>query len=220
MILRMNESYFEPEWPLPPNVRALVTTRLGGVSTGAYDSNNLALHVDDDPLLVLQNRESLKVLSGVRRWAWLNQTHSSTVVTSEESLVSALEADASITSCSGVAAVVMTADCVPILLCDSAGSQVAAVHAGWRGFLRGVLNHTIERFSAPVYDLTAYIGPAISRTHFEVGIEVIEAFDDYSRKYFSKPLEDEFFEENRSKRFQLDLMSVVRELLLLSLIHI
>ena len=171
-----------PQWPAPPHILALSTTRLGGVSEQPYNSFNLARHVGDDPLAVTQNRELLQsqLPMGVLV-QWLNQVHGTGVLqaTAESALADshpAAEADACWTTSIGVACAVLTADCLPVLLCDREGRYVAAVHAGWRGLLAGVLDATISASPVASSTLMAWLGPCIGEHAFEVGEEVRDAF--------------------------------------------
>ena len=174
-------SCFVPDWPTPKNVRSLITTRIGGVSQGAYASLNLGQHVGDDVLAVAANREHVLALlasEAAGAPAWLNQVHGTRVV--DAALVSASdqppEADAAFARTAGAVCTVMTADCLPVLFCDAAGSVVAAAHAGWRGLLSGVLEETVAAMNVPGRELLAYLGPAIGPQAFEVGDEVRSAF--------------------------------------------
>lgn len=174
--ISMSSDWIVPEWPAPPQVRSLLTTRHGGVSRGAYASLNLGDHVGDDPLAVAENRRRLASRLDTSP-VWLNQVHG-TLVLDAGQLPSALrpEADASFTRRPGVACAVMTADCLPVLLCDKAGSVVAAAHAGWRGLHAGILERTVAAMACPGEELLAYLGPAIGAQAFEVGDEVRTAF--------------------------------------------
>ncbi|MDX2319417.1 MAG: peptidoglycan editing factor PgeF [Moritella sp.] len=170
----------QPNWPAPSNVKALSTTRLGGVSHAPYAGLNLGLHVQDNSALVWQNRQLLMTAADLPQQPyWLNQTHSTEVVSlvgqphNAEQLPAA---DASVTMMTGQVCLVMTADCLPLLICDKAGSQVAAIHAGWRGLLDGVIENTIAKLSATPADLLVWLGPAISQAHFQVGSDVRDAF--------------------------------------------
>jgi YfiH family protein len=163
-----------PDWPLPKGVHAVTSTRVGGVSTGQYRGLNLGAHVGDDPRHVAENRAVIKDMAAMPSApVWLNQTHSSDVVTLSEPMTSIIDADASYTGSAGVVCCVMTADCLPILLCAQSGNAVAAVHAGWRGLADGIVEKSVALFGEPV---TAWIGPAIGPTAFEVGEEVVRAF--------------------------------------------
>jgi YfiH family protein len=164
-----------PDWPVPEWVRAFTTTRRGGVSLPPYDSLNLGDHVGDDPIAVAENRRRLIEGAGLPAEPhWLNQVHGTCAV--EAAILGAgCEADASHTSVPGVVCAVLTADCLPVLLCDARGRQVAAVHAGWRGLLNGVIEQTLTAMGPPG-ELLAWLGPAIGDQAFEVGEEVREAF--------------------------------------------
>ncbi|MCC6075968.1 peptidoglycan editing factor PgeF [Pseudomonas sp. GCM10022188] len=162
-----------PDWPAPAGVRACVTTRRGGVSAAPFDALNLGDHVGDDPLAVAENRRRLQALLGCRA-AWLDQVHGVAVVEADPNRV--LEADASWSATPGVACTVMTADCLPVLFCDRAGTRVAAVHAGWRGLVAGVLEASVAALGCPADQVLAWLGPAIGPQAFEVGAEVREAF--------------------------------------------
>ena len=174
-----------PDWRAPARVRALVTTRHGGVSRAPYDALNLGLHTGDEREDVLANRRALGALAGHARFAWLEQVHANTVVDAAR-VADALDAgesppraDASLTDEPGVACVVMVADCMPVLFCDEHGRAVGAAHAGWRGLAAGVLERTAEavaRKAGPGARVHAYLGPAIGPDAFEVGRDVFDAF--------------------------------------------
>lgn len=163
-----------PNWPAPANVRAMQTTRLGGASKPPYDSLNFGLHVNDNPIHVAQNRQLLSEFLP-REPVWLNQVHGIHVV--DAAIANCVpEADASFTTQKNVVCVTMTADCLPILLCDSAGTVVAAVHAGWRSLCDGVIESTLKQMPANPQDIMAWLGPAIGPNAFEVGGEVRTQF--------------------------------------------
>ncbi len=167
----------QPRWPAPTNVSACCTTRVGGVSAVPYDSLNLALHVGDDAARVSANRERLREQLGLpAEPCWMNQTHGIRAVTLEQD--SERDADAAITRRAGMVAVVMTADCLPILICNRSGTEVAAVHAGWRGLQAGVIQSTLDAMKSSSEELMAWIGPGIAQPCFEVGDEVRAAFGD------------------------------------------
>lgn len=166
----------EPDWPAPPRVRALATTRRGGVGRGPYDSLNLGTHVGDDAEVVAENRRRL----GVRLPAdpmWLEQVHG-TEVAEHGVGPGVVRADACVARAPGAVCAVLTADCLPVLFCDQAGSVVAAAHAGWRGLVGGVLERTVEAMGVAPDSLIAWLGPAIGPGRFEVGGEVRSAFVD------------------------------------------
>lgn len=178
--MALNESFILPEWPVPKNVRALTTTRLGGVSTFPYDSFNLGSHVGDSPCHVQQNRNKLAAACDLpsNRLQWLHQVHG-TVACEAQSDGVVREADACYTRIRHTVCVIMTADCLPILFCDKLGRQVAAVHAGWRGLATGVIEATLATFPKPL-NVSAWLGPAIGPSAFEVGHDVIDAFTSQS----------------------------------------
>ena len=171
----MNPSsdWLTPDWPAPASVRACVTTRAGGVSLPPFDSLNLGDHVEDAPLAVAANRQVLVDALGCRP-AWLQQVHSADVVEADSRCVPT--ADASWTATPGTACAVLTADCLPALFCDRAGTRVAAAHAGWRGLAGGVLENTVAALGSDPAELLVWLGPAIGPQSFEVGAEVREAF--------------------------------------------
>lgn len=174
--MALNESFILPEWPVPSNVRALATTRLGGVSLPPYDSFNLGCHVGDSPGHVLKNRNKLATQCELpdNSLQWLNQVHG-TVACEACPDGRVREADACYTRIQHIACVIMTADCLPILFCDKLGRQVAAAHAGWRGLASGVIETTLATFPKPL-NVSAWLGPAIGSSAFEVGDDVVEAF--------------------------------------------
>lgn len=169
-----NLIFITPNWPAPPNVKAMQTTRIGGVSQGAYTSLNLGEHVNDDPLAVAHNRQLLSpYLPGEP--VWMNQVHGVVIIDAANS--GCLEnADGAFTTHTDVVCVTMTADCLPVLLCDKAGTVVAAVHAGWRGLCDGVIEAAIAKMPAKPEDILAWLGPAIGPNAFEVGDDVREQF--------------------------------------------
>ena len=168
--------FIAADWPAPAQVHACVSTRHGGCSAAPRDSLNLAQHVGDDPAAVARNRRILAAALGLpAEPAWLDQVHGCAVVEARcDGIVRT--GDAAYTSAPGVVCAVMTADCLPVLLTDRAGTQVAAVHCGWRGLAAGVLAATVARFACPGTELIAWLGPAISQRAFEVGPEVRAAF--------------------------------------------
>ncbi|HEU0188993.1 MAG TPA: peptidoglycan editing factor PgeF [Gallionella sp.] len=163
-----------PDWPAPLNVRALQTTRKGGLSTAPYDSLNLGDHVGDEALTVARNRVLLNHLLPSEP-VWLEQAHGTLVANADDA--SCLpQADACIARHRASVCVVMTADCLPVLLCDVQGSVVGAAHAGWKGLAAGVIESTVQAMNVSPHNLMAWLGPAISQDAFEVGEEVRAAF--------------------------------------------
>jgi len=163
-----------PDWPAPANVKALQTTRVGGVCSAPYDSLNLGEHVGDAPLAVARNRILLnKYLPSEP--VWLKQMHG-TVVANADMASCLPQADACIARHSAAVCVVMTADCLPVLLCDREGTVVAAAHAGWKGLAAGVIEATVQAMETAPADIIVWLGPAISQEAFEVGDEVRALF--------------------------------------------
>ena len=166
-------NWLTPDWPAPASVRACVTTREGGVSEAPFDSLNLGDHVDDRPEAVAENRRRLTEHFSIQP-VWLQQVHGITVVHADPGIVAT--ADASWTATPGIACAAMTADCLPALFCNRAGTRVAAAHAGWRGLAAGVLEATLDSLDVPADEVLVWLGPAIGPKAFEVGPEVREVF--------------------------------------------
>ncbi|WP_028449571.1 peptidoglycan editing factor PgeF [Chitinibacter tainanensis] len=167
-------AFYTPNWPAPARVRALQTTRLGGHSLPPYASLNLGQHVGDDPQQVAANRAIVAAACGSQP-RWLNQVHGVAVVDAAE-ITQPVDADASYSRALGVVSVVMTADCLPLLFCDRAGTVVASAHAGWRGLCNGVIEATVAKMACPASEILVWLGPAIGPNAFEVGDEVRAAF--------------------------------------------
>jgi YfiH family protein len=171
--------WIKPDWPAPANIKAFTTTREGGVSQAPYGSLNLAAHVGDNPRHVAENREILRSTAQLPEPPrWLNQTHS-TIAVATEQWEPGIEADAIFSTQANQLCTVMTADCLPVLLCNQAGDKVAAIHAGWRGLLNGIIENTVQALNAPGETILGWLGPAIGPKQFEVGREVYQAFVDY-----------------------------------------
>jgi polyphenol oxidase len=165
-----------PEWPVPASVRALSTTRTGGVSEGCWRSLNLGDHVQDDAAAVSENRRILvREASLPSEPFWLRQVHGC-VVADTTGNETACEADASWSDRPGQVCAVMTADCLPVLFANRSGTRVAAAHAGWRGLAAGVLEQVVGRFADEPGEIVAWLGPAIGPEAFEVGDELRDAF--------------------------------------------
>ncbi|MGL1102291.1 peptidoglycan editing factor PgeF [Vibrio vulnificus] len=163
-----------PNWPAPKNVKALSSTRQGGYSTGVYAGLNLGTHVGDDFSIVMRNRQWLAEQAQMPSAPiWLNQTHSTTVIEATGPTEVILDADGVFTHSSDVVCSAMTADCLPVLITNTSGTQVAAVHAGWRGLAGGIVEEALRHFSQ---DVLIWLGPAIGPQAFEVGDDVVEAF--------------------------------------------
>lgn len=197
------------DWPAPAHVRAGTTLRHPGDSRGPYSSFNLGSHVGDDPALVAKNRDALREgLALPADPCWLQQVHGTEVVgLSPDGESRVITADGSFTRHSAVVCAVLTADCLPVLLSDRQGREVAAVHAGWRGLQAGVLQQAVAKMSAPPNDLLAWFGPAISQAHFEVGEEVRRGFID------QLPENDAAFIPGRAGRWMADLYGLAKNVL-------
>lgn len=196
-------AWLEPDWPAPAWVGAASSTRLGGQSQGPYASLNLGDHVGDGPELVETNRLLLEQTLGLPATpGWLKQVHGCRVRTSSNE---AQEADAAWSNRPGEVCVVMTADCLPVLLCDAEGTQVAAVHAGWRGLCDGVIEATLARFAANPSEILAWLGPAIGPGAFEVGPEVRAAFCSRDTEASTA------FMPGRGDRWLMDIFALARQ---------
>ena len=179
--------YLIPDWPAPARVKAYTTTRSGGCSLAPYDSFNLSFAVGDEATAVSSNRQQLiQELELKQSPHWLVQTHSNLVLPLHKKSLptdSPITADASFSREANQICVVLTADCLPILLCDHHGTVVAAIHAGWRGLLNRIIESTIKALDVPGNRLLAWLGPAIGPTAFQVGNELVAAFYQKSPVY-------------------------------------
>lgn len=164
------------QWAAPPNIRAVTTTRDGGVSQADFAAFNLGAHVGDDAIHVATNRSILRdALHLPSEPIWLNQTHSTRCVLVESPDVNR-NADAAITRQPKHVLAIMTADCLPIVLCDQQGTEIAAIHAGWRGLAQGILDNTTMLMQNAMQQCIAWIGPAICGRCYETGAEVLDQF--------------------------------------------
>ena len=171
-------NFFIPNWPAPLHIKSMQTLRAGGKSEGKYKSFNLATHVNDEISSINSNRELLdQFLPSSPRW--LNQTHSIDVI---ELPSPSLNGDASYTTNINIVCVVQTADCLPLLVTNKKGTIVAAIHAGWRGLLNGVIENTIHKMNMSPNELLVWLGPAIGQKHFEVGADVKNNFCEKDRE--------------------------------------
>lgn len=204
----MSPSLLVPEWPAPARIAALVSTRAGGVSATPFDTLNVAAHVGDDPSVVAANRRLLlEAAPGLGAIAWLEQVHGTEVVRADPARV--LTADALFSREAGLGCAVLTADCLPVLFCDRAGTQVAAAHAGWRGLCAGVLERTAATF-ADAGAVLAWLGPAIGSRNFEVGPEVRERFVDAAPAGQREDTEGCFVPSGRAGHFCADIYDLAR----------
>ena len=194
---------FAPEWPAPANVRAWVTER---GSAARYGSLNLATHVGDEPRAVAANRAALRsALALPAEPTWLDQVHGARVLELDREGVTA--ADGAVTSRAGVVCAVLTADCLPVVLCDRAGRRVGVAHAGWRGLVQGVLPAAVAALGGPPAELMAWLGPAIGPAAYEVGTEVRASF------LARDPGAHVRFAPNARGRWQADLYGLARDAL-------
>ncbi len=196
-----------PNWPSPPNVKAIFTTRKGGVSrnrNGIYAELNLGDHVHDDFLSVQQNRALLRQYLP-NNPNWLKQVHGAKPVWVDKNLVE-LEGDAALSRCSGKVCAILVADCLPIFLCDTAGTVVGVAHAGWRGLANGIIENSISEMACMSSEIIAWLGPAIGPKHFEIGEEVREIFlKQDSKSSFA------FTPSQSSKKWFADLFILARQ---------
>jgi len=198
----------QPRWAAPAGVRAAFTLRAGGVSQGRYESLNLGSHVGDEVAAVAENRRRLcAALALPAAPCWLSQVHGTDVVELKAGPEAAQTpvADAAVTRERGVVAAVLVADCLPVLLASTAGDAVAVAHAGWRGLAAGVIEVAVAALAAPVGAVCAWLGPAISAAHFEVGEEVRSAFVAHDGQAA------EAFLPNPRGRWQCDLARLARQ---------
>jgi YfiH family protein len=203
----MTSPVLHPDWPAPERVRAAVTTRLGGVSSGGFAELNLAAHVGDDPSHVERNRRRLREsLALPADPAWLAQVHGRDIVDLDRGAANP-SADGAVTRRPGVVCAVMTADCVPVLLAEPQGLVVGAAHAGWRGLAAGVIGAAVAAMRTPTERLLAWIGPAICAQHYEVGQEVCDALIGAS------PGAQRALTRNAGGRWQADLVALTRMIL-------
>lgn len=194
------------DWPAPPNVRAFSTTRRGGMSHIPYDSMNLAHHVGDQPRRVDGNRAMLATELGLPSApVWLDQQHSRGVARIDAvNDGEPIRADAAVTLVPGRVCAVMTADCLPILICDTDGTRVAAVHAGWRGLASGIIDAAVAHLEPYGRTLLAWLGPGISAAAYEVDATV------RTRLLAACPEAASAFEETRPGHWNADLATVAR----------
>ncbi len=167
-------SWLPANWDAPPWIKAGTSTRRGGTSRPPFDSQNLAMHVGDEPRAVMKNRAGLAGMLGLpSEPVWLKQQHGKRIISATDD--NNRKADGSFTGQSGIVCAVLTADCVPLLLCNRSGTRIAAIHIGWRGFCQGIVNQAVQLFADTPDNILAWTGPHISRAHYEVGNDVRDA---------------------------------------------
>ena len=215
----MRSNWLKPDWPAPANVQAFVTTRADGISPAPWNSLNLGTHVGDNLARVRHNRALLRAaLPEVQRFQWLNQVHGTRVVdvVPGASYLRRRTADAAAVYAAGDAAIVMTADCLPVFFCATNGSAAAVAHAGWRGLLAGILENTVAGLARSgalePSQLLAWMGPAIADCHFEVGAEVRQAFidDGQLRGLELQQIENAFTASTQANKWMMDIYHVAR----------
>jgi YfiH family protein len=175
----MNDGAIRPDWPAPARVHAFVTTRTTrGHSQSPYEHFNLGLRSGDDETAVRANREQLvRDLGLPSAPRWIHQVHGDRSLRITEEIFDGEQmADAAFTTQPDIVLAILTADCLPILIAADDGSEIAAIHAGWRGLSAGIVDSTVARLRTPRARLLAWIGPAIAAASYEVGEEVREAF--------------------------------------------
>ncbi|HEY2816930.1 MAG TPA: peptidoglycan editing factor PgeF [Casimicrobiaceae bacterium] len=171
-----------PDWPSAPRVHAFATTRNGGASIGAHATLNLGDACGDDPAAVAENRRRVQSFLPSAP-IWLRQMHGDAVASIASSTLDAARmhppvADAAVTREPCIVLGVMVADCLPVLLADGAGRVIGVAHAGWRGLAGGVVENVVTAMDVPPGEIIAWLGPAIGQRAFEVGEDVVAAFDD------------------------------------------
>ncbi|MDE0372942.1 MAG: peptidoglycan editing factor PgeF [Rhodospirillales bacterium] len=223
MTIPRRSGLIQPDWPAPARVRAASTLRGGGVSRGSYASLNLSAGVGDDEANVARNRRIFsEMLELPAEPLWLGQVHGIRILdldsgdpATANDLAGQLSpgpsnstqpptADGAVTSRGGQPCAVLTADCLPVLLCDTSGSRVGAAHAGWRGLAGGVLESAVRCMDVDPGRLLAWIGPGIGPAAYEVGNDVLERFT------ASDPDAARCFTSNSNGRWQADLYGLAR----------
>lgn len=206
--------FITADWNAPKNVKTLITTRVGGFSTGNYGTFNLAFHVEDNLEIVEKNRQILSQYLPGNPY-WLNQIHSNIAVDLDDSQSLAhvtvsgnINADASFTTIKNTVCTVMTADCLPIFLTDTSGRFVAAIHAGWKGLYNEIIKNTIElilnKTKIDIKNIIAYIGTAICQKHYEVNHELFDKFTALNKD------NEQFFSHKPNHKFNCNLAGIAQ----------
>ncbi|WP_417542794.1 peptidoglycan editing factor PgeF [Methylophaga thalassica] len=203
-MVRKTLEFITPEWTMPDHIQAYTTTRKDGISPSPYDSLNIANHVNDTPENVEKNRAALNsALKLPASPLWLQQTHSTQVINSQD-WQEGIEADAIYSNQTNHVCAIMTADCLPLLLSNASGTEIAAVHAGWRGLADGIIEKTLAQFDAAAEHIYAWLGPAIGPEKFEVGLDVYEAFLSHD------PMAEVAFQQSDDSHFLADIYQLAR----------
>jgi purine-nucleoside/S-methyl-5'-thioadenosine phosphorylase / adenosine deaminase len=201
----MTFSRIIPQWPAPASIVAFTTCRDGGFSYAPYASLNFGLEVGDELTAVQHNRHLLQQ-EFKHPLVWLHQTHGTDVIELSERS-SAAHGDAVYTRQPHRACVIKTADCLPILVTNKSGTEVAAIHAGWRSLADGIISHTLDKLESKPNDLMAWLGPAISQPCYETGADVRDAFMQLERGL------NFAFKAGVGDRYYTDLKGIARYLL-------
>jgi YfiH family protein len=195
-------NWIKPDWPVASNIHAVATLRSGGVSQGTFNSLNLGLHVNDEPENVYKNRRIIsRMLDLPSEPVWMEQVHGIDVIKADQSK-QIEKADASYTDQENTVCAVLTADCLSILLATTDGSKIAAIHAGWRGLLSGVVANTVNTMGT--INLVAWLGPAIGADCFEVGQEIKDSFIKKSEKF------TQVFTKTNEKKYLVDIYKLAK----------
>lgn len=202
-----NQDWIAADWPAAPHVHAGTSLRNGGVSQGNYASLNLAAHVGDDAAAVATNRQAFGDRHALPSTpVWLEQVHGDRVIELDEKTPDVMQTDGSVTRQRYTVCAVLTADCVPVILSDKQGTRVAAIHAGWRGTCKGIIDRAIDCFPEPD-QLLVWIGPCISKDYYEVGRDVISACMKYRED------SQQAFEQTDATHWQFDLKQLIKLIL-------
>jgi YfiH family protein len=195
-------NWIKPDWPVASNIHAAATLRSGGVSQGTFNSLNLGLHVNDEPENVYKNRRIIsRMLDLPSEPVWMEQVHGIDVIKADQSK-QIEKADASYTDQENTVCAVLTADCLSILLATTDGNKIAAIHAGWRGLLSGVVANTVNTMGT--INLVAWLGPAIGADCFEVGQEIKDSFIKKSEKF------TQVFTKTNEKKYLADIYKLAK----------
>ncbi len=206
--------FIQPEWPAPENVRAVTSTRIGGASRPPFDTFNLGARAGDDALSVKENRRRLReALSLPEEPRWLAQVHGIRVVSAATVQRDESRADAAVSDRPGVVCAVLTADCLPVLLCDRNGRRIGIAHAGWRGLSAGIIEQTVKAMGLEPGELLAWLGPAIGPDVYEVGADVLDACR------IADPGCERCFRPGRAERWYADIYALARRRLEAAGVH-
>jgi YfiH family protein len=210
MLHRTSSAIELVQWSAP-SVLAFQTTRHHPKITtdtslySPYNAFNLGLHVDDDEIVVNANRSYIEqnLIAG-KKIQWLEQVHGSDVAIVSYVNEQPIVADACITENKNIALAIMTADCLPILLCNTQGTKVGAVHGGWRSLAGNILENIVTKMAVDANELQAWLGPCIGRDAFEVGVDVYDAFVLQSKQF------EKAFKIHKSGKYLADLHLIAK----------